>query len=186
MLERIVSRGVRVEEVEPAHPAVLENVDAGLDESTKYGVPLPKIVRVTSKFAEDADDVPGIPAGYNKREDAVLINPKSRFFKNGMIEATEYVRRFHEMRRWSTDSVMHVLRHELSHCAHYHHDQKSYGVDEFEDPSHRELAMDQVGKYAGASPRNFVAEVRTALLDGKKFSDEVKKWYLYYSGGLDR
>lgn len=81
---------------------------------------------------------------------------------------------------------MHTIRHELSHCAHWHHDQKSYMLKDFDEPSHRELAVSQVSMYAGEKPAEFVAEVRAALLDGKEFSDEVMKLYLHYSGGLSK
>ena len=185
VLKRITSRGVKVEEIEQAHPSVLENVDAGLEEAIKHGAAVPDGIVVDSSYFEGRDILSRF-AVYRGEQDTIVVNPRSKLFRAGMADARYFMGTYKEKRFTSTDSVMHAIRHELSHCAHWHHDQRSYKVKEFEDPSHRELAGSQVSRYAAQDPQEFVAEVRAALLDGKGFSDEVMKLYSHYSGGLDR
>ena len=185
-IKSIEARGVMVVEKESAHHKVLENIDAGFEESSKHGAPLPKSVMFDASFAENAGKILNIPAAYDREDDVLHVNPRSRFFQAGMMRASNFIQGGGGETYFSTGSILHIVRHELSHCAHWHHDQRSYRVKDFEDPSHRELAMSQVSTYAGEDPQEFVAETRAALLDGKKFSDDVMKLYEHYSGGLTR
>ncbi|WP_019176250.1 hypothetical protein [Methanomassiliicoccus luminyensis] len=184
-IRSIASRGVRVEEKEPAHFAVLENVDAGLEESIKCGAPLPVAIVVDSRYFEGRDDLTHF-ARYSAEKNIISLNQRSKIFRVGMADAHFFMKRYREIEYTSTGSVMHAIRHELSHCTHWHHDRKSYAINDFEDPSHRELAISQVSRYASEAPPELVAEVRAALLDGRHFSDEVMNLYLHYSGGLTR
>ncbi|WP_236993934.1 Wss1p-related putative metallopeptidase [Methanomassiliicoccus luminyensis] len=187
-IRSIEEKGVKVveNEMEPTHHRVLENVDAGLEESIKCGAALPKRILIDSSHAEALENVRSNPATYSNKKDSITINPRSMFFQAGMMRSKARAERLRDIRRFSTDSIMHTIRHELSHCAHWHHDQTSYLLNDFDKLSEKELAIVEVSNYAGENPPEFIAEVRAAFLDGKEFSDDIMEMYDHYSGGLKR
>lgn len=96
-MKRIVSREVKVEEIEQAHPSILENVDAGLEEAIKHGAPVPEAIVVDSSYFEGRDVLNRF-GRYRGEQNIIVINPQSKIFQAGMTDARYFMRTYEEKR----------------------------------------------------------------------------------------
>lgn len=176
---------MKVVEKEQAHPNVLEHVDAGFEEAIEKGDSLPREIVIDSRFVGGSGQkVLNTPMAYDPNNDTLYLNPRSFFFQGGMINAKKFMERGFQSNLFSSGNALHVLRHELSHIEHIRHYPEALEIKEFAATDPRPTISKEVGLRASMNPQEFVAEVRAALLDGRKFSDEVMKLYEHYSGGM--
>lgn len=98
-------------------------------------------------------------------------------------EETAYSQHAGFMKKFfSTGEFEALWRHELTHAAHHLRDPMFYaGLGESLTPTQMATAL-RVSRYAATNAFEFVAEVGSALLDGKVFDAEVMRLYKKFGG----
>lgn len=101
---------------------------------------------------------------------ALHINANHKFWS----DPVEKMKFNHASGQLSSDSPAHVIHHEIGHVMYD-------PPDNFFHMAHRDLAKDNVSKYAGVNPKELVSEVHAGMMGGKKYSPEVMNVFGMYA-----
>ncbi len=154
-----------------------------LDDLAQRGLPVPRVVRVSSRIAYDFVppwEVPVVPGFYAHWAETVVFNTSAQYWRNPV----DYAQRAYAVGFSSTDHRLHVIRHEFGH--HAHHARHGIQPKGTQIPiSVRTSAMvREVGRYGMSEQAEFVAEVFAALLDGRALSPETLRLYRELGGPI--
>jgi hypothetical protein len=158
-------------------PKIKDSVEAAalevIETMRLNGIPVPSSIG----FAKLGK---GVPAFYAHHPDELVLDERSRFWKDPVGEAS----RMRDADWWSTSNPRHPLIHEVGHAAHFKSDPRLYDTLKFRRWTPGELTSisGKVSKYAETHPSEFIAEVFAGLVDGATYDAQVMETYKMFRG----
>jgi len=156
----------------------------GLDFMLRRMDDVPAIWRVVDDFNQRFPNRRESVAAFAPEIDQILINPKNSFWREtrknkGKTSHKEYLKR-----HWSTNHPHHPMFHEAGHALHHKHSPKMFKHKSIRNMTNETKAMirQQVSKRASVDPYEFVAEVFSGRLTGKRYSKSILDLYNKYGG----
>jgi len=122
-------------------------------------------------------------ASYHAGHDVILINARSKYWRQAELDAA------YERRWFATNDRNQIINHELGHWAHRH----KVGAERFEEMFKRRKSIPgatgerieaEVSRYARTMTVEAIAEIHAGLKAGKTYSDKVMAYYKTFGGPI--
>ena len=159
---------------ESYHPEMISNENIPWTKSAKKNAELAASLLRKAGFDAVTENPSGRKtdsrfAAIGSKTNGILVNPRCGYWKDPVAAAQLNFKVGH----LSTDHPLGVLLHEIAHIIYD-------APDNWFADLHKEVAK-RVSKYAASNPKEFVSEVYAGINTGKKYDDEVMKFYNMYA-----
>jgi hypothetical protein len=132
------------------------------------------------------DRAPNVPGSFGFTYERITLNERAHYFASGGKAAAQTAQAQHDAGFWSSANRLHPIYHEIGHALHVAKNkqaalQQYLGAIRWTPEALTEIGGD-VSRYGLTAPQEFVAEVFAGHVAGKRYGNNVMKWYRQFGG----